>query len=397
MKKLTSKKLWLLLESRKSRVLSFLALLVLIAASSSDSHERHGKGMGEHYLLLVNTAYAPQLSAGKIAQFNQSPYDGIAVAFLHTYETSPIPDPAKMDAQIAEWKKVTNKDVWPWVFINRLLGIDPASKHPYTTDPYFKQIPGMDLDGKTGAQKDFLQNWQNALRTAKDTGAPGIVFDPEFYNYQNEYDVGELAGAIGKKPPEAVAMLRTLGAQMADTAASAYPGAILWFLFTGLTHPDYKVVGGVQYYPSPAYVTMGLLDEIQSKKLPLHLLSGGEGSLGYCHASLDEFQSSIRKRAGDFAPHLEKYKGILGLAGTLTLWSDPAAKKGWVKEGACETATAATVEDLEPYVELLLRSYGYNWIYGSVDGGYFAFEPSASRFDAVLSKAKSRTSELKAH
>ncbi len=72
----------------------------------------------------------------------------------------------------------------------------------------------------------------------------------------------------------------------------------------------------------------------------------------------------------------------------MTLWSDPSAKKGWVKAYPCGSATASTVEDLQPYVELLLRSYPYNWIYGSGDGGYNALSPeSARRFNAVISKA----------
>jgi hypothetical protein len=81
------------------------------------------------------------------------------------------------------------------------------------------------------------------------------------------------------------------------------------------------------------------------------------------------------------------------MAGTMTLWSDRAAKKGWVNDGACKLATASSVEELEPYLQLLLRSYRYNWIYGSPDGNYLAFAPeSARRFDAVITRAKVATS-----
>jgi hypothetical protein len=382
----------------RTRSLGKISSFGLIAALSvglflAGLSRAKGKPLGDHYLLLVNTAYAPQLNAAKIAQFNKSPYDGLAVAFLHTYETSPVPSPEKMDEQIKEWKALTKKQIWPWVFINRLLGIDPANLHPYTSDAYFKQIHGMDFDGKTGARGDFLQNWQNALQAARETQAPGIVFDPEFYNYQKEYEIPEMAKAIGKSPQETIAILRGLGAQMADLGAAKYPGAVLWFLFTGMTHPDYKVEDGASYYPSPSYITMGLLDEIQRKHLDLQVLSGGEGSIGYCHDSVEQFRTAIRKRESDYSVLLTKYTKILELAGTMTVWSDRSAKKGWVKEGMCETSSANTVEDLEPYLELLLQSYRYNWIYGSVDGGYFAFEPSAARFDAMIEKAKARTIE----
>lgn len=374
-------------DSYKLRVLALVIASTVSCIRSWSLNEPRKTPLGDHYLMLVNTAYAPYLTASKVAQFNNSSYDGIAVAFLHTYETSPIPRPEDMDSQIANWKKSTSKDIWPWVYINRMLGIDPADKHPYSTDLYFRRIQGMDLDDKAGAQSDFLNDWKRALHTARDTHAPGIVFDPEFYNYQKEYDVGELAGAIGKKPEQAAELLRRLGASMADAAQDQDPGAVLWFLFTGLTHPDYKVVGGDSYYPSPSYIAIGLLDEIEKKHFSLVVISGGEGSLGYCHASVAEFQNAIGKRAADFASHLAKYHDSLELAGTMTLWSEPAAKKGWMKEEPCGTTSAATVEDLEPYLELLLRSYRYNWIYGSVDGGYLPFDPSASRFDAVISKA----------
>jgi len=44
---------------------------------------------------------------------------------------------------------------------------------------------------------------------------------------------------------------------------------------------------------------------------------------------------------------------------------------------------------LIPYMELLFRSYRYNWIYGSPNGGYLAFNPEvAPRFDAAIAKAK---------
>jgi hypothetical protein len=88
---------------------------------------------------------------------------------------------------------------------------------------------------------------------------------------------------------------------------------------------------------------------------------------------------------------VQKYNGILELAGTMTLWSDRSAKKSWVTQGACGTSSAEAVEDLIPYMELLFRSYRYNWLYGSPNGGYFAFQSTiAPRFDAAIRQAKER-------
>jgi len=345
--------------------------------------------LGSHYLMLVNTAMHSKLDTQELAQFDRSPYDGLAVSFLDAYETSPVPTVAATDALVASWKKATTKDIWPWVYLNRMIGANAAEGNQDATVPYFERIQGVDLDGKAGARKDFLNNWRNAVRVAKHTKVPGIVCDLEFYNNYKAYNVGELARMTSKSQQEVLRLLRQLGAEMAEAAAGEYPGATLWFLFSGFSRPESKVTEGQPYDLAATYIVEGLLDEIHQRHLMLHVLSGGEVGLGYCHTSVEDLHQAIQKRAGDFAPTLQKYLGILELAGTMTLWSDPQAKKSWVAKGVCGTSTAATVEDLEPYMELLFQSYRYNWIYGSVNGGYYAFQPAvAPLFDAAIARAK---------
>lgn len=262
---------------------------------------------------------------------------------------------------------------------------------PIYQSPLFPEFQGLDLDGRAGAQNDFLENWRNALRLAKKTEVPGIVCDLEFYNNYKAYDVAELARMTSMPQQDVLNALRKLGARMADAAAMEYPGAVLWFFFTGFTRGDYRVIGGQPYYLAGTYIAEGLLDQIQQRHLRLRVMSGGEVGLGYCHTSVDDLRQAIEKRAAAFAPLLQKYKGILELAGTMTLWSDRSAKKTWVAQGACGASSAAAVEDLIPYMELLFRSYRYNWFYGSPNGGYFAFESaSAPRFDAAIARAKER-------
>ena len=346
--------------------------------------------LGNHYLMLVNTAMADQMDAPKMAQFDRSPYDGLAVSFVNAYDTSPVPSPALMQAQIASWKKSTTKQIWPWVYLNRMIGANDAEGNPLTKVPYFERFQGLDLDGKAGAQNDFLESWRNALRLAKETRVPGIVCDLEFYNNYQAYDIAELARMTSMPQQDVLNALRQVGARMADIAAAEYPGATLWFLFTGFTRPEYRVIDGQPYYLAATYIVEGLLEQIQQRHLPLRVLSGGEVGLGYCHNSVDDLRQAIEKRAAGFAPLLQKYNGILELAGTMTLWSDRSAKKNWVAQGACGTSSAATVEDLIPYMELLFRSYRYNWLYGSPNGGYFAFQSaSAPRFDAAIAQSES--------
>jgi hypothetical protein len=347
--------------------------------------------LGNHYLMLVNTAIANKMDTLKMAQFDRSPYDGLAVSFADAYDTSPVLSLTPMQAQIATWKQSTTKDIWPWVYLNRMIGANDAEGNQYTKVPYFQKFQGLDLDGKAGAQNDFLENWRNALRVAKQTRVAGIVCDLEFYNNYKAYDLAELARLTSMPQQDVLNLLRKVGARMADIAAAEYPGATLWFLFTGFTRPDYRVIEGQPYYLAATYIAEGLLDQIQEHHLPLRVLSGGEVGLGYCHSSVDDLRQAIEKRAAAFAPLLQKYNGILELAGTMTLWSDRSAKKNWVAQAACGTSSAASVEDLIPYMELLFRSYHYNWLYGSPNGGYFAFQStSAPRFDAAITQAKQR-------
>jgi hypothetical protein len=340
------------------------------------------KQMGDHYLLLVNTAIAQFMSDDKFRQFDKSPYDGIAVAFLHAYDTSHPPSVAEMDKQLAAWKQVTSKDVWPWVYLNRMIGSNLAEKNHYADNPYFNAIVGADLGDSKGALSDFLKIWTNSLAAARDSKVPGIVCDLEFYNNYKEYDIGEIASKMSKTPAQVAEDLKRVGARMADIASETYPNSMIWLLFTALTHAGYKRIDGVPYYPSPAYVSIGMLDEIVRKKLPLKVLAGGEGSLGYCEDSVPGLKSAILKRQTDLAADLAKYVGVLELGGTLTLWSDRKFK-------TCNSSEANTVEDLGPYLELLLKTYRYNWVYANSEGNYYPFSASsAPRFDAVIRKAR---------
>ena len=340
--------------------------------------------------MLVNSVMASMLDDQKVAQFGRSPYDGLAVAFSPVFDSSQVPSSGEISQKINGWRKISKKDIWPWVYLNRMIAVDDAQNDPHTAgNPYFHRIVGVDLEDRAGAESDFLRIWANSLRAARDSQVPGIVFDPEFYNFYKEYDPTVLAVQIGKKPDEVLDLLKKLGAQMADTAAAQYPDATLWFLATGFTHPGYKGAGNRHYFLSITYIAMGLLDEIENRHYRLKVLSGGEISLGYCHAYLQQFQQEIKDRATGFAPELQKYAGTLDLGGTLTLWGDAAAKRGWVAESDCARCPAANVEELQPYLELLLKSYRYNWIYGSMDAGYDAFDSRiAPRFDAVIRKAE---------
>jgi len=353
-------------------------------AGSSAQNATQASGP-DHYLLLVNTAIAFQMTDAKFRQFDKSAYDGISVAFLHAYDPSPSPSVPSMDAQLAQWKGSTGKDIWPWVYVNRMIGKNPKEQNSHSDIPYFQSIRGADFNDAHGAQSDFLQIWRNSLAAARDSKMPGVFVDLEFYNNYAAYDVGELARQTGTKPADVTTSLQKVGRRMADIASQEYPTATLWFAFMGLTHPTYKTHDGVPYYPSPSYISMGLLDEMVEKGMRMRVLAGGEGSIAYCHDTLQSFQDAIRQRESDMKAPLDKYKSVpLELAGTMTLWSDNAVNK------VCPSSTAGSVEDLQPYIELMMKSYRYDWIWASSgEGNYNAFAPdSAPRFDAVIRRAK---------
>ena len=96
----------------------------------------------DRYLMLVNTAMARQMGAQKLAQFDRSPYDGLAVSFSDAYDVSPVPTPLSMESRIAGWKKFTGKHIWPWVYLNRMIGASNAEGNELTHVPYFQKFQG---------------------------------------------------------------------------------------------------------------------------------------------------------------------------------------------------------------------------------------------------------------
>lgn len=369
-------------------LLIFLIILPVAAVHSLKN------SLGDHYLLLVSYLKTSTMNPNRLETFDHSAYDGVAVTLTGTnpYDAGPPSSVEEISARIVEGKRSTNKDLWPWVYFTRMVGRDPGFNTSYGRDPYFFRIHGADLENAAGAQDDFVKIWGNSLRAARENHTPGIVVDLEFYMNYKAYDPSILAQQMGKDPKTAIELLKKVGARLADAAEKEYPGAVLWFLFTDLGQAATFQANGTSYYPSPAYLVMGLLDQIRAQSYSVKVISGGEVGLAYCSLSVSDLHRKIVQRARDFAPHLQKYGPSLELGGTMILWSDKQSKTDFITEGACGKSEAATVEDLEPYLELLLKSYRYNWIYGVYSAGYDPFHPrSAPRFDAVISRAKKST------
>lgn len=119
-----------------AKCLSFLCLVFIFAWSG------YGYAANENnrYLMLVTYINSSTWNAEKLALFDKSSYEGVAVMFLNPYDTKEIPSAEEMTSKLIEWKKTTKKDLWPWVFLNRMLGPNAGEKNPHAQEAYFALV-----------------------------------------------------------------------------------------------------------------------------------------------------------------------------------------------------------------------------------------------------------------
>ena len=319
------------------------------AKSAASASAPAGDRLRDHYLMLVNTAIANQMDASKMAQFDRSPYDGLAVSFADAYDTSPVLSRAPDAGADRRLEEIYGQGHLALGLSEPHGGRKRRRKGIHTPKSLtFRCFRDWIWTAMQARRAIFWKIGGTRCAWPGRHGVPGIVCDLEFYNNYKAYDVAELARMTSRPQRDVLILLRQVGARMADISSAEYPGASIWFLFTGFTRLERSGIDARPYALAATYIAEGLLDQIQRQHLPIRVLSGGEVGLGYCHTSVDDLRQAIEKRAAAFAPLLQKYNGILELAGTMTLWSDRSAKKSWVANGACGASSAATVEDLIP-------------------------------------------------
>jgi len=140
------------------------------------------------YLMLVSFLTPPlgNPEVFKIRNLDDTPYNGVAVMLRSAYSSQKIHQ-GEFDSTVRVLKLSSKKDIWPWVFFNRFIGVkagDESTPYAKTTklSAPFKLIKGMDINNETGALEDFYNSWMIALRTARNLESPGIVLDTEAYN-----------------------------------------------------------------------------------------------------------------------------------------------------------------------------------------------------------------------
>lgn len=340
-------------------------------------------------LLLVSfsTPLLRDLSVREVDAINRSPYQGVAVELRGPADTSHRTE-VQLDSAVARIKAHTTKQIWPWIFINRMIGtsrdgIPPES--PSMAQAGFGHIQGLDLWNRAGALNDFYSEWSLALKTARALGSPGIIVDHEAYNNYRSYNVDYVARKSGRSPSEVITQLEAIGAHLADITNAEYPAAVIWFLSSGLVSADQS---GAYRQRASSYIVLGMLERAKQTRASWTLVAGGEGSLYYCFLSLTDLQAIIAQRARDFEPLLASYPQ-LALAGTIAPWALASERTDWLRQGRCGRSSLTTIDDFVPLFHELLTQYRYVWIYAAKVAPYEPYDSvNASPYNTALRAAR---------
>lgn len=350
-------------------VAAMLICLLLLSVYVGDAMAGDGDKTARPYWLLVTFAVNGAVPAD-MAVLKGSPFDGIAMQFGTAYDTGPAPSADSVVAKLTPIKDATHRDVWPWVFVNR--------------------VAGLDVSPNSQARDAFLDDWRAALRAARVLGAPGVVLDLEFYSDPSvAYAISRFAQKRGISAPDAGRYLESLGHQLGYIVAHNYPNAKILVLTSGLANAADERIGNQTFFQPRGQIVIGLLKEVSEQRTPAVVIDGGEDDLGYCHANLADLRANVQTREQKERELLRTYSPHLILAGTIAPWADSASKKGWLTEGACGAAQANRAEDFAPYLRLLDGAFQFNWIYAAPAGGYQPFNAAvAARFDTVIRTAR---------
>lgn len=338
------------------------------------------------YLLLLTFASGDlkHFGAAKLRALNASPYDGAAISVSGPYDSSHH-SLDEFDPALVELRGGSHKQIWPMVFLNRIIGCVKCPR--LASAAVFGRIKVMDVQDRAGALGDFYAQFGIALALAAALKAPGVVVDPEPYNDES-ITFERLSDRLGQDRERTAVQLEQIGAHMADMTAHVYPGAVIWFLYTGLD----RMAGHKAATPPAAYIALGALRRAQGRSIPLKLVSGGE-LLGYCFSSLKRLKRVTDDRKISFAPLMAVYPQ-LALAGAITLWNDSSSRRGWLlnqsgQEAECGRAGDLNGRDFIPLLRYLLSSYPYVWIYAAGVADYNPYGSKAPIFNQLIDDARS--------
>ncbi len=362
-------------------------LLVLVAVAVLSAYGTAAASLARPYLALFTfqNADLATIADEQLRILEASPYDGMAIWLVNEDTTRQPPDLQALQPRLAHLKQLTRKDLWPVVFLNRIIEQDTNAPHHegVKAEAAFAGIRGMDLDDAAGAMSAFVVNWRRSLQVARVLESPGIAFDPEFYNNYDLESLSALAKRRGESESQTLAKLRALGARMADIAQEEYPGVVVWSAFTRLGGSPDRIQG------VPGYILQAMLDRAREKRLPLRLIEGGEDTIGYVHRSAEEVMAKIAAREKEHQARLGPDSQLI-MGGTVAPWLDTEHRAYWMKD----TPTLKRVEDFEPVFEALLARLPFVWVYGAGNAYNVWEKPYRDRYDPVLAAAKNKARRL---
>ena len=322
------------------------------------------------YLLLVSFAIqSPQLISEDIkTSIKASPFDGIAVPYVSAYHADVV-DVNEINDSFDHLSRELDKEIWPWVFLNRIVGYDPDVKGKFKPKKLkFSSLEGMEILPTQKTARDFLMQWENALLVAKKTASPGIVLDLEPYNNKQAYRISYLADKMNMSAENIREHLHSFGQSMAEIASKTYPTAKVHLLFSGLTSK--KSFGILQWEKrSVSYIVEGMLDYNQAHKKSVSYISGGELTIGYCNLDLEHLRKKISAREKKFMKFKTKYAG-LELSAPVAPWLSIDTRSGWMTRGNCGKSGLKTITDIAPIFNEINNSYKYMWIYLAGHSGF---------------------------
>ena len=304
----------------------------------------------------------------QLDSFNGGGFDGWGVMYgggTHFEQGKTVEDLAD-ELAFLKTNLRSGKHVWPLMMITSILQFVPGKVHQSwgISDAMRARanIPGMDLENETGARDVFEYNWRNALLIARELGTPGIMFDGEFY-FGGLGGIATLAQRRGEDETTAAAKCEALGARLVDITEEAYPGAVVFWLFTDLHESVEK------WSPVP-YICLGALKRArQIDSAQLHI-DGGESGVGYLHRSVQALETRIHNRWLETRAFLLQYPNF-ELGGVLAPYVDVERRVSWMTLD--QIGSEKTAADFQPHFEALFRNYRYTWLYGTHHQGFTGF------------------------
>lgn len=336
------------------------------------------------YLNLISF-YSSRVRNGAegLRALNGQAFDGVALPLWGAYHHEPIEAFDALCERFADVPEVLEIHPWPWLFLNRMLGLPPEGRRHEsiegTRPEYFARIPTIDLDNTAGAREDFLTMWRHSLRLARRWGAPGVVLDYENYNNYDAYDLQYVARQRGETCEAVAWKLYELGRDMARAIEEEYPEAVVWTLISALQRFEDRPGCSVPIYHTPGYISIGLLDYAAEHDLPCVLVNGGEGLLQYYHPDLAAWRERIRYVDDRLAPAQERWPRNFDLAGCISPYHDAAQLTGWIAQKAGDAPRLRDIDDFVPIFRELMVGHRYVWVYAASASNTNPYDPEIAR------------------